>query len=64
MAIGGHMKFFVRWWNAFGKILGEGEYARYCEHLRIKHPGFIPPTPQEFYVARLNEKYARPNRCC
>jgi uncharacterized short protein YbdD (DUF466 family) len=58
------MKLIWKWWNLFGQILGEGEYARYCEHLRSKHPGMQAPTPQEFYVSRLNEKYSRPNKCC
>jgi uncharacterized short protein YbdD (DUF466 family) len=53
-----------KWWNLLGLVLGEGEYARYCEHLRARHPEMRIPTAREFYVSRLNEKYARPNRCC
>ncbi len=44
--------------------MGEGEYARYCEHVISKHPGMKIPTAGEFYISRLNEKYSRPNRCC
>jgi uncharacterized short protein YbdD (DUF466 family) len=58
------MKLLFKWWNLLGQIMGEGEYARYCEHLRVKHPDRRPPTAEEFYVARLKEKYSRPNRCC
>jgi len=58
------MRFIVKCWNLLGQILGEGEYARYCAHLRTKHPDRKLPTPEEFYVARLNEQYSRPNRCC
>jgi uncharacterized short protein YbdD (DUF466 family) len=58
------MRFILKWWNLLGQILGEGEYARYCEYLRAKHPNWSLPTPEEFYVTRLNEKYSRPNRCC
>lgn len=47
-----------------GQIMGEGEYLRYCEHLRSRHPERSLPTAEEFYVSRMNEKYSRPNRCC
>ena len=53
-----------KWWSLLGKFLGEGEYARYCEHLQSKHPDRRVPTAGEFYLSRLNEKYSRPNRCC
>ncbi len=58
------MRLIMKWWNLLGQIMGEGEYARYCEHLRTHHPDRKPPTPEEFYVTRLKEKYSRPNRCC
>jgi uncharacterized short protein YbdD (DUF466 family) len=53
-----------KWWNLLGQVMGEGDYARYCEHLRSKHPDRRIPTAKEFYMSRLNEKYSRPNRCC
>jgi uncharacterized short protein YbdD (DUF466 family) len=53
-----------KWWNLLGQVMGEGEYARYCEHLRTKHPERRIPSAGEFWVSRLNEKYSRPNRCC
>jgi uncharacterized short protein YbdD (DUF466 family) len=58
------MGFLRRWWRLLGLAVGEGEYARYCERLRTKHPERVPPSPEEFYVARLDEKYSRPSRCC
>jgi len=58
------MKLIHKWWNLLAQVMGEGEYARYCEHLRSKHPGVRFPTAEEFYVSRLKEKYSRPNRCC
>jgi uncharacterized short protein YbdD (DUF466 family) len=58
------MKLIRKWWKMLGQVMGEGEYDRYCEHLRSKHPGHTIPTAGEFYVSRLNEKYSRPNRCC
>jgi uncharacterized short protein YbdD (DUF466 family) len=47
-----------------GQVMGEGEYARYCEHLRVRHPDRVIPSADEFYIARLKEKYSRPTRCC
>jgi uncharacterized short protein YbdD (DUF466 family) len=58
------MKLIRKWWDLLGQIMGEGEYARYCEHLRSRHPERMLPTPEAFYVARLNEKYLRPNGFC
>jgi uncharacterized short protein YbdD (DUF466 family) len=58
------MQLIKKWWNLLGQIMGEGEYARYCEHMRVKHPGRSVVSAAEFYVSRLNEKYSRPNRCC
>ena len=58
------MKRIRKWWNLLGQTMGEGEYGRYCEHLRAKHPDQKIPTAAEFYVSRLKEKYSRPSRCC
>jgi uncharacterized short protein YbdD (DUF466 family) len=58
------MKFLLKVWNMLGQVMGEGEYLRYCEHVRTRHPERKLPTAAEFYVSRLNEKYSRPNRCC
>jgi uncharacterized short protein YbdD (DUF466 family) len=58
------MKFLQKWWRLLGEAVGEGEYARYCEHLRIKHPDRALPSAAEFYMSRLQEKYSRPSRCC
>jgi uncharacterized short protein YbdD (DUF466 family) len=56
------MQLIRKWWNMLAQIMGEGEYARYCEHARLKHPGMRVQTAGEFYVSRLNEKYSRPHR--
>jgi uncharacterized short protein YbdD (DUF466 family) len=58
------MRIVLRWWKILGQIMGEGDYARYCEHLRFRHPEVRIPTETEFYLARLEEKYSRLNRCC
>jgi len=58
------MKLLLRWWRGIGQVLGDGEYARYCAHMNRKHPGAQIPAAGEFYQARMEEKYAKPNRCC
>ncbi len=50
--------------QATKELAGDGGYTRYCRHLRAKHPGAPVPGAKEFYLDRLEEKYARPNRCC
>ena len=61
---GDSVKAFVRWWRYLGQLVGEGEYLRYCEHVRAKHPEKRIPTEKEFYLARLTDRYARISRCC
>jgi len=48
----------------FDAVVGKGDYARYCEHLRARHPGVPLPSEKEFYLSRLKERYSRPSRCC
>ncbi len=54
----------LRIWKILQDVSGESAYARYCEHLRIKHPEIPLPTEKEFFLRNLKEKYARPERCC
>jgi len=58
------MKLLMRLWKAVGLVLGDGEYERYCAHLKRRHPGAPVPAAGEFYRSRMEEKYRRPNRCC
>ncbi len=58
------MKWLLRLYQALGQVLGEGDYARYCEHVRTRHPDARLPTEKEFYLSRLRERYSRPTRCC
>jgi uncharacterized short protein YbdD (DUF466 family) len=51
-------------WKVLGELSGETNYRRYCEHLRLHHPERRLPSEREFFLARLEEKYARPSRCC
>jgi uncharacterized short protein YbdD (DUF466 family) len=54
----------IRLWRILQDVSGESAYARYCEHLRCRHPEAPLPTEREFYLTRLEERYARPERCC
>ena len=49
--------------NYLREIMGEGAYARYCEHLRRAGRNDVP-TPQQFYLESLECRYSRPSRCC
>jgi uncharacterized short protein YbdD (DUF466 family) len=51
-------------WRFLAEISGQDDYRRYCAHVRARHPERSVPTEREFYVTRLEEKYARPSRCC
>src|SRR5437764_9777840 len=58
------MNVLVRLWRFLQELAGENAYAVYCEGMRARHPERPIPTEEEFYLERLAEKYARPNRCC
>ncbi len=58
------MRFLCAIWKVLGELTGEADYRRYCEHLRARHPERDLPSEREFFLARLEEKYARPSRCC
>ncbi len=60
----GNMQRIFFWLRILRQILGEGEYERYCNHMRRKHPGVVPADAREFYAASLQDKYSRPQRCC
>jgi uncharacterized short protein YbdD (DUF466 family) len=58
------MKFLCTIWKKLGELAGEADYRRYCEHVRAHHPERSLPSEREFFLARLEDKYARPTRCC
>ena len=58
------MKHLKAIWRILRELSGETAYARYCAHLRARHPDEKVPTEREFFLARLEEKYTRPSRCC
>jgi uncharacterized short protein YbdD (DUF466 family) len=58
------MKFLQAVWKLLAELSGEADYQRYCSHLRAHQPGQRLPSEREFYLARLEERYTRPTRCC
>jgi uncharacterized short protein YbdD (DUF466 family) len=54
----------VKFWHVLREASGEGDYARYCAHLRAHHPDHPLPSEKQFYLERLKQKYARVSRCC
>jgi uncharacterized short protein YbdD (DUF466 family) len=46
-------------------IIGIPDYDRYVEHCRLRHPGSVPMTRNQFVKDRFDTKYNTPgNRCC
>jgi uncharacterized short protein YbdD (DUF466 family) len=51
-------------WKILAEMAGEADYGRYCAHLRVAHPEQSVPSEREFFLAKLEQKYSRPTRCC
>jgi hypothetical protein len=54
--------FLERLWDLLREVCGENDYAR-CR-ARALGCGEEPPTPEAFYLAKLQRKYSRVSRCC
>lgn len=53
----------VAWY--FGELMGDHDYQKYCEHLRIHHPDQPVPTEREYWRQRHSEAETNPqSRCC
>ncbi|MET8424004.1 YbdD/YjiX family protein [Nocardia sp. NPDC004860] len=53
----------VAWW--FNSILGGNDYARYVDHLRLRHPGCEIPSERQYWLDRHAAAAENPaNRCC
>jgi uncharacterized short protein YbdD (DUF466 family) len=51
--------------SAVRRVAGMPDYAAHLEHLRIRHPGCVPPTEREFFEQYLRARYGdAPTRCC
>jgi uncharacterized short protein YbdD (DUF466 family) len=47
------------------QVIGAPDYPRYIAHVRARHPGIEPLGWDEFYRARLDERYNKPGaKCC
>jgi len=51
-------------WNRLRALLGDDAYDRYLEHRRARHPGEAALDRRAFYLAELERRWARINRCC
>jgi uncharacterized short protein YbdD (DUF466 family) len=50
---------------ALRQMIGAPDYERYVAHVRLRHPGSEPVGMDEFYRARLDDRYSRPGaKCC
>ncbi len=62
------MNALASWWNTFWCALravsGDDAYERYLAHWRARHGREPPLSRGEFYRARLERKWSRPQRCC
>ncbi len=54
----------MRWWKILGEFFGDGDYSRYREFMRTRNKEREALTAQDFYLARLRDRYSRPSRCC
>jgi uncharacterized short protein YbdD (DUF466 family) len=51
-------------WDRLRALLGDDAYDRYVAHRRERHPGEAVLDRRQFYVAELDRRWARINRCC
>ena len=62
------MKHAARWirggWRGLRTLLGDDAYERYLAHCRARHPGEASLDRRAFYLAELDRRWARINRCC
>ncbi len=49
-------------WRYLREACGENDYQRHLDRTRAL--GLEPMTAEAFFVARLQRRYSRPNRCC
>jgi uncharacterized short protein YbdD (DUF466 family) len=53
-----------RLWAGLRALAGDDAYDRYLAHRRESHPGEAALDRRAFYVAELERRWARINRCC
>ena len=52
------------WWRGLRTLLGDDAYERYLAHCRVRHGGEASLDRRAFYLAQLDRRWARINRCC
>ena len=51
-------------WAGLRALVGDDAYDRYLAHRRKTHPGETALDRRAFYLAELDRRWARINRCC
>lgn len=51
-------------WRRLGEWSGDRDYERYLASRAVRAMNRPPLTREEFYLAQLQRRYSRPNRCC
>jgi len=57
-------KFARSAWAGLRALAGDDAYDRYLAHQRKRHPGEAALDRRAFYLAELDHRWARINRCC
>ena len=51
-------------WRGLRALLGDDAYERYLAHQRESHSGQASLDRQAFYLAELDRRWTRIDRCC
>jgi uncharacterized short protein YbdD (DUF466 family) len=51
-------------WRGLRTLLGDDAYERYLRHQRERHPEQASLDRQAFYLAEIDRRWTRINRCC
>jgi uncharacterized short protein YbdD (DUF466 family) len=58
------LSMFCTVWRGLREWCGDTAYESYLRSRRTKSASTRKLTPEEFYLAQLERRYSRPNRCC
>lgn len=58
------MQAWSRFWSGLRAVTGDDAYERYLAHCSDWHPHAAPLDRAAFYVAELDRRWKRVNRCC
>jgi len=57
-------RFLRRFWRGLREWCGDAAYERYLRSPSTRSGSRPVMSAEEFYVAQLDSRYSRPNRCC